>query len=224
MRARISLAMRVIIFLLSILSIPIFVVAQKVKQVVIEYPVSGNLKAEYTVLKKHKHIKHGNFISYFDRNWMEESSQVEEAGNYVHGKKHGDWKEYDYTGFLLRERIYENGKVVTDQRHGIQKRYDSNNGQRYFDYDKNDWTVPPFPYTAIYPPEARDSELSGFVLVRVLLNEVCETEEIEILESSDVVFDKAAIDGVNQYLETLRHYKADCPNFSKTFNFNFEGR
>jgi TonB family protein len=55
-------------------------------------------------------------------------------------------------------------------------------------------TVPP-----VYPPRAAQRDLEGYVVVSYTVNERGETENIEVVESSAAVFDRASIEAVEKY-------------------------
>ena len=79
--------------------------------------------------KQNDSTKDGRYFHYND------SARLVFTGKYLHGLRHGIFKEYDSAGFLLRKsrykkgklrwsQLYQNGKIteVTDRRGNVKKR------------------------------------------------------------------------------------------------------
>ncbi len=74
------------------------------------YNETGKVKEEYEVRwDEDTPIKHGYYKTYYY------NGDVNEVGNYKHGKKDGEWKEF-FKGVLEVENNYKNGKKVGTQK------------------------------------------------------------------------------------------------------------
>ncbi len=194
---------------------PLFLSAQKLKQVTKTFPNSKVIEKTYTVLKKKKHIKHGAYQVFF------KNGQIKVDGTYVNNKKHEAWKEYNIYGELRRTRIYEQGKLISDNKHGIWKEVDQNGKLYYFDYDKNERVMPQIPIAVQYPSAARESGIAGIVKIKVKLDTECEILACKVIQSLGADFDQEALKGIKKFIEKFQYYKEDCQGFEKTFTIDF---
>lgn len=80
--------------------------SQKLKVKTTYFPNSKQISKTYTVLKKDKKIKHGEFISYYKN-----PKKIKEKGRYINDKKEGEWIEHK-TPHKKEIGTYENGKRI----------------------------------------------------------------------------------------------------------------
>lgn len=191
--------------------------AQKLKSIIERYPHSNLVKTNYTVLKKHKNIKHGTYQNLF------ENGQPELIGVYDHNRKTGNWKEFTYHGILRRVRTYDAGKLITDKKYGVWRETTPDGKLQYFDYDKNERVLPQIPIKINYPSSAREELISGTVKIKASLNKDCERTELTVVKSLRKDFDTEALKSVEDYIKKLKFYPLDCPGFSHVFTIRFKG-
>lgn len=206
------------VLLVLLLVIPFLLNAQKLKLITKKFLNSNVVKMEYTVLKNKKHIKHGDFKTYF------ENGQIKKLGVYNHNKKEGDWKEYDYHGKLKRLKKYEGKKKISDEKYGVWKEVGKNGKLYFYDYDKNERIIPPIPIPVTYPRAAREEGISGVVKVKVKLDKTCQIQELKIVNSLRSDFDQEAIKGVKKYIDQLTYYEDDCKEFDQILTIEFKGK
>ncbi|MFK7808891.1 MAG: TonB family protein, partial [Saprospiraceae bacterium] len=195
--------------LLTLLFIfPFLLSAQKLKSVKKTFSYSDVVEMEYTVLKKKKYVKHGEFKRYFD------NGRIKEAGLYEYGKKHLSWKEYNILGEVRRLRNYQKGKLISDEKFGVWKEVGKSGKMYYFDYDKEEKIFPQLQkYIYVdYPPKAREAGITGIVKVEVKIDEQCENTEIKIVKPLRADFDKEALKGVKRFVEKLKAFE-NCKGY-----------
>jgi len=189
---------------------------QKLTTIIKKFYKTDIIEKEYTVLKKKKYIKQGIYKMYF------KNGRLKETGKYENNKKTEEWNEYNRWGELRRKRKYEKGKLISDQKFGIWKEVDKKGKLRFYDYDKNERVMPQIPISVEYPSKAREEGISGFVKVKVTLDDKCELAELKVIKSLRPDFDTEAIKGVKSFIEKLQSYEEDCKNFEKTITVEFK--
>jgi TonB family protein len=202
--------------LVAFLALPFLLTAQKLKSITKKFPNQKTIEIEYTVLKKKKYVKHGEYKKYF------EDGQLKEIGEYDNNKKHGDWKEYNYHGQIRRIRKYDKGRLISDEKFGIWKESGTNGRPYFYDYDKKERVMPQIPILVEYPIEAREEGIAGIVKIKVELDEQCELKEIKVVKSLRIDFDKEAIKGVENFIEKLKYFKNDCKEFEEVITIEFK--
>lgn len=203
------------VLLILCLIFPIFLSGQKLKKITKKNSQTNTIDIEYTVLKKNKYVKHGEYKVFF------ENGQIKEIGMYDNNKKIGDWKEYNYHGELRRIRKYEKGKLISDDKYGIWKEFGQNGKPYFYDYDKDERAIPQIPILVKYPPKAREAGISGIVIIKVKLDKQCEIKEINVVKSLGTDFDKEALKGVENFIEKLKYFEDDCKGFEETITIEF---
>lgn len=208
--------MKTILLFIFISIFPSLLSGQKLKTITEKFPETQSVKVEYTVLKKKKYIKQGEYKIYF------ENGQIKEEGKYENSKKVGEWNEYNYHNDLRRVRKYEMGKLISDNKFGIWKEFGKNGKPYFYDYDKGKRIIPQIPIPVEFPAKAREAGIEGSVQILVKLNDQCELKKIEIVKSSGNDFDKAAIKGVKKFIEKLKYFEDDCINFEEIITIDFK--
>jgi|GEM_PF-691014 len=236
-----------IIFILLFVNISF---GQKVKLVVKYFNNSKQISESYTVLKENKNIRHGEYISYFlmtrgEENEVKNGSMpienfIKKKGNYVDGKKEGDWIEY------LDQNKFDSGAYLNNKKVGIwhtiyNKReiasfdYDENkkvgiwltyreNGdiiERY-DYDSGVALEPSIRFDIKYPPIAKEKGVQGQVSVQYHLNKDCSIVDIKITQSLSPECDQAVIDAITKYSILNQKYNSGCKETDEQKEFNFK--
>ena len=208
--------MKTIILFILFSIFPLLLNAQKLKTITKNFSGTNTVEIKYTVLKKKKHIKHGEYKVSL------ENGRTKEVGEYGNNKKIGDWKEYNHFGDLRRIRKYENGKLISDDKYGIWKEFGKNGKAYFYDYDKDERAKPQIPIHVEYPPEAREKRIAGIVKIKVRLDDQCELKEIKVVKSLGNDFHTEAIKGVEKYIEKLKYYEDDCKGFEETVTIEFK--
>ena len=57
--------------------------------------------------------------------------------------------------------------------------------------------------------------------MKVAQDDKCKTTELTVVKSLGDAFDEAAKNEVKEFIEKLKHYKADCKSFTETFTIEF---
>jgi len=212
-----------------------FCFGQKIKRKIEYFPKSKKVAKLYTVLKKNKNIKHGEFTSYF-----KSSNTIKEQGNYLNNKKDGYWIEWTNPS-KMQKGNYLNGKKIgiwemhykkqklfsfdydLNKKIGIERKFQENGKViERFDHDKNESLPALIKFNITYPVDAIENKIEGVVKYSYKINTNCEIEEFKIVESLSETCDKSVIDAFEKYAIYFEKYNSNCTEESiiKKINFN----
>ena len=201
-----------VLFLLSLA--PLYLLGQAVKLKKVKFKKSNLVKEQYYVLKKKKSIRHGEYLL-LDANQM-----VKIQGQYKNNLKDGRWIYYKPNGHYAKVEYYTNGEKT-----GIWQKFVENGYaiERY-DHDNDQALDPIIEVTIVYPPLAREKNVSGLVEIQVFFEEDCTIREMKSLSSVGTGCEEAVRDAVQRYVDLRHKYHLpieECMEKEKTYRINF---
>lgn len=204
------------------------VLGQGTKPSVKKFNHSKQTAERYTVIKSNKQIRHGEYVSYFripeneykkiKKDALKLEDYVKQKGNYLNGKKDGEWLEYAAPKILGSK-----GNYKEDQKRGVWEIY-KEQGQvvdRY-DYDSNKKLKPLIKVDIVYPKRAREAGIQGTVIVRYRIKNDCSIDNITIEKSVNPDCDKAAIDTIKRLGTLSQKYDWECAQVDLTQEITFK--
>ncbi|MDF2456658.1 MAG: TonB family protein [Cytophagaceae bacterium] len=177
--------------------------SQKTEHITVKFDKSKQVKESYDVLQSDKLKKHGEYKKYFpatDYAYMEPESKVreradliKEKGNYINGKKNGEWITYVHPDVIASKGSYVNDKKV-----GIWETRINVEVVERFDYDANKKLTPYVNVVFPYPREDEKKSVEGTVLLRYSIKTDCTIDSIQVLKSLSPNCDLAAIEAIKK--------------------------
>ena len=214
-------------FLLFILFNASVVRGQETVPVTNLFAGSQQPEESYSVLKSDRTTRHGEYIAYF-RAPKEEYKRIRkiksnyyqyirEKGNYLNGKREGDWIVYASPGVIESE-----GKYLNDKKSGIWT-FPKEQGQvtERYDFDRNKKLPPRITVVLQYPATARKSGIEGRVAVTYNVNEDCSITDLKVVKSLSHACDSTMIDGMQRYAKLYKVYGVDCAERIDSHEFEF---
>ncbi len=195
----------------------------------IKYFSSKQISEQYSVLKKDKTVKQGEYIAYFampfdvlkkvkiDTSILKDYIKIK--GFYENGKKKGEWIEYTKANKKKTKGVYDKDKKI-----GIWETYQENGLiMERFDYTKNERLEPIFFLPNIpYPKKARFSGVEGNVTVTYTINAECSINDVKITKSLNEECDNAVIQMFKQTLAVFYpKYYFNCQQKTQNLDVNF---
>lgn len=187
---------------------------QTTRYLITYYPNSKLVKDSTSVLIDKPQIKHGRFISYYNKPVNSSYSSntntwIKTEGFYFNNLKDSVWRDYKdplKAGYrLIKEEHYSKGKKI-----GIWKKQIDKFVYERFDYDKNKKLFPFFESVVpIYPNEAIDKEIECKVQLRVTYNDDYSIRTIESLLPADSMFIRPMIEIAKNKSEMLKKYATE---------------
>jgi len=206
------------------------IASQPTKLITKKFDGINLISESYSVLKSNKLIKHGDYISYFratkkDLQEIKKGNQklenfIKKKGNYLHGKKNGEWIEYSHPSVFKSQGNYSNDKKIgiwlTSKEGGkvIEK----------YDHDHQIKIKPIIKVEIRYPSKARDAEIEGLVKILYHVNNDCSLSNFEIIQSVSDDCDKEALSALSKFGELTKKYSIEpnCKETIDTFRVNFK--
>lgn len=217
---------RFFLILILLLFISFSTFSQETKLKTIKFKGSKEVFERYTVLKLNKEIKHGPYVAYFkfsNFNYSfpdEPDYLVRLKGNYVQGKKDGEWVEYSRPFEIKTKGNYQSGKKVSvwetvkeDGQVIITERYD---------YENNKKLNPHFRANVSYPELAVKAGLEGEVIIGYKINKDCSVQDIKVIKSLSPECDQEVINLVKKVEQLSIKYKMDCEEKSEQYTIPFK--
>lgn len=212
--------------LITLLSFTVF--SQEAKLITHKFNHSKQTAERYTVLKSNKQIRHGTYISYFripeneykemKKDVLKLEAYVKQKGNYLNGKKDGEWVEYATPKILGSKGNYKEG-----QKTGVWETY-KEQGQviNRYDHDSNKKLKPFIKANIVYPKRARKAGIQGTVMLKYRINSDCSIDNITVEKSVNPDCDKAAIDTIKKLGALSKKYDWECAQAELTQEITFK--
>lgn len=182
----------------------------------------------YFVLKSDKTTRHGIHITYF-RAPKEEYKRIRkiktnfyqyirEKGNYINGKREGEWIVYTSPGIIETQGVY-----INDKKSGIWT-FPKEEGQvtERFDFDRNKKLPPRITVMIQYPSTARKSGIEGIVGVNYNVQEDCSITDLKVVRSLSHACDSTMLDAMERYAGLYKKYGVDCEERTDSHEFLFK--
>jgi TonB family protein len=208
------------------------VAAQETRYYYQVFPQSNQVSYGYYILKSNKNVKHGEYISYFRaprqhyksirNNPDSVAHYIWKRGNYVNGKKHGEWVEYRSPGVLQSKGVYD-----MDKKTGLwlQSRENGEVLEKY-NYTTRQRQTPDIQIPVHYPPKARKAGVQGTVEIEYRLQADCSVTETRVIQSVSAECDREAMKNLLKFYAFLKKYGPanGCEAKTDTFvvKFNLE--
>lgn len=202
---------------------------QETKLVIIKKAKKSKYISEcYHVLKSDKQTKHGEYIKYsgltkdkykqIKKGKLDPGEYIKIKGNYINGKKSGEWVEYSQPFSLMTKGYYENdnkiGVWITAREKGqVLER---------FDYSNNKKLPPIIQINTSYPKSAVELELQGTVTVSFMQHKDCSISDVLVTKSLSADCDKIAINAIKRLGEFSIKYGVDCQEKQETYSIEFK--
>ena len=192
--------------------IPIILIGQKTKEIVVKFPNSKQIRERYTVLKTNKKIKNGEYVRYFKSSKQDLGKEfIYSKGNFENGQKNGMWEYFETPsngrqGKLTTREFYKNGdKTGIWENHKYEEK---DHVILKYDYDKNIEVDPEIMVYLEYPVKSKGLGIEGEVDVKFKILADCTFDEIEIIKSLNAECDKEVLRRFNRMSELRKKYGA----------------
>jgi len=193
--------------------LPIFIIGQTTSEVVVMFYNTQQSKEEYTVLKSDEKTKHGQYVRYYKSpEKLTHKKFIKEKGNYLNGKKDGEWMYFSYPkqkrqGEIIRKEIYTNGlKTGIWETH----HYESNDHIiEKFNYDLNIKIEPEIIIELKYPRLAFENLTQGEVVIKFRQNPDCSLTDFKIIKSLSSECDSEALRRFRRIGELQKKYNIE---------------
>lgn len=217
------------LILLLFLCTTLTAVSQPTKLITNKYSGINQISENYSVLKSDRITKHGPYMSYF-RATKEEINDIKKGyikldhfikmkGNYINGKKYGEWIEYSKPSVFKSQGNYNDDKKV-----GIWlSSKEGGSVIEKYDYDHQIKIKPIIKVEILYPAKARDAGIEGHVKILYHVNSDCSISNFEIIQSVSNECDKEALSKLIKFGELSKKYSIEpiCKESIDTFKVNF---
>jgi TonB family protein len=180
----------------------------------VKFKGSNEISESYSVLKSDKEIKHGEYIAYFkasDFNYSfpdKPDYLVRLKGNFLYGKKNGEWIE-----FIRPLAIKLKGNYLNDKKVGIWETI-KEDGQviitERYDFDNKKKLDPLFNANVTYPEKARKEGIEGVVMVKYKINKDCTVQDIIVTKSLSPECDQEVIKLIKKLEQLSIKYGMTC--------------
>ncbi|MEM9545036.1 MAG: TonB family protein [Bacteroidota bacterium] len=210
--------MRAIFILLVVICIPVFGLGQKTKSKKVYYDQSKQVKETYSVLKKNKYSKHGNYKSFH------KNGNLESQGQFQFNKKEGKWIEFDSSRTIKRKSVFKKGRLISDEKFGIWEQI-LENGMviTRYDHDKNIKLRPIINIPVRYPPKARKNQTEGVVKIAWEIDEKCDIINLRVVQSLSKACDKEALKTIRLLSQFTKKYDIEyCQTGKRVHPFTFK--
>lgn len=209
--------------------IPILLIGQETKEIVVKFSNSKQIRERYFVLKSSKNIRNGEYIRYYKSSKQDKEKEfIHTKGSFVNGEKNGMWEYFDtpsngIQGKLMIREFYKNGNKT-----GIWETYHYEKEGRViekFDYDKSTPLNPIISVPLHYPIAAKEKGIQGKVEIEYKLLNDCSIEDIIVIKSINPECDKEAIKSIRNLGILQKKYSVEkCQErrLTQTYNFKFE--
>jgi len=189
--------------------------SQQTEHVIVKFEKSKQVKESYDVLATDKLKKHGTYKKYFlatdyphrgaGSKERERADLIKEQGNYINGKRNGEWITR-----INPQVIGSRGSYVDNKKVGIwETRINEEVVERY-DYDQNKKLTPYVNVLFSYPREEERKGVKGSVILRYSIKADCTIDSIEVIKSLTPNCDLSAISGVKKlYALKKKHGPAE---------------
>ncbi|MBK0402087.1 energy transducer TonB [Adhaeribacter sp. BT258] len=196
---------------------------QATKHVIVKFKGSKEVFESYSVLKSNKNIKHGEYVAYFKPTDFNHSHPenldffIRIRGNFLNGKKNGEWVEYSEPSIIKSKGNYQKDKKI-----GVWKTR-RENGQviERYDYTNKKYLNPEIRADINYPETAAKKNIEGKVKIGYKIQPDCLITDILIIKSLSPECDKAAIDAITRLGEYSKKYGYPCEPGAQERTFNF---
>ena len=185
--------------------------AQETGSVKVKFKDSRQFQEVYEVLKSNKGIKHGVYTLYFNATAYDIELKkgdpqpvelIRQKGNFVNGKKEGEWITYAYPNVIESKGVYQDNKKT-----GIwETRKENGQVTERFDYTDNKKVAPVIRINAVYPREEEKAGVQGKVIVKFHVNSDCSIGQFSIEKGLSAACDQASLESMVKYNEFLKKY------------------
>lgn len=206
--------------------IPIILIGQETKEIVVKFPNSKQIRERYTVLKSDKNIKSGEYIRYYKSSKKDSEKEfIHSKGNFTNGNKNGEWiffqnPDQGHQGKVIKREFYKNG-IKT----GVWETYHYEKEGKViekFDFDNNTPLEPIISVPVHYPNSAKKKGIQGIVEIEFKQLDDCSIEDIIVIKSIDPECDKEAIKSIRNLGILQKKYSVEkCQEqvLKKPYNF-----